>query len=168
MYGRRMRAGRLVTMLMLLQTRGQMSAGQLAAELEVSRRTVLRDIEALSGSGVPVYSVRGAQGGFTLLGEFHRDLPVPQASTRSTSRSRAHVRLSSQGRQLAVLLGRPPGLRIRRKAADGWFEASVVIESPASAAADLLSLGAEVEVVGPHALRSAVADAARGIVAIYE
>ena len=154
-------------MLMLLQTRGQMSAAQLADELEVSRRTVLRDIEALSGSGVPVYSVRGAQGGFTLLGDFHRDLPVPQAATRGSTRSRAHVRLSPQGRQLAAVIGRPPGLRVRRKATDGWFEASVLIESPASAAADLLWLGAEVEVVGPPALRSAVAEAARGIAAIY-
>lgn len=162
------RAGRLVTMLMLLQARGQMSAGQLADELEVSRRTVLRDIEALSGSGVPVYSVRGAHGGFALMEHFHRDLPVPQPAMRPSARSRAHVRLSPQGRQLAVLMGRPPGLRIRRIGADGWFEASVVIESPASAAADLLSLGADVEVVGPPALRAAVARAAQAIAAIYD
>jgi predicted DNA-binding transcriptional regulator YafY len=163
-----MRAGRLVTMLMLLQTRQQMTAAQLADELEVSRRTVLRDIEALSGSGVPVYSVRGAHGGFRLLGDFRRDLPVPQSPTRASGRSRAHVRLSPSGRQLAALMGRPPGLRIRRMAPDGWFEASVLIESPASAAADLLSLGAEVEVVGPPALRATVAEAARGIAAIYD
>jgi predicted DNA-binding transcriptional regulator YafY len=163
-----MRAGRLVTMLMLLQSRGRMTAGQLATELEVSRRTVLRDIEALGGSGVPVYAIRGAQGGFTLLGDFHRDLPVPQPATRASGRTRAHLRLSPQGRQLAVLMGRPAGLRIRRRAPDGWFEATVLIESPASAAADLLSLGAEVEVVGPPALRSAVAAAARDIAAIYD
>ena len=72
-----MRAGRLVTMLMLLQRRGQLTARELAQELEVSERTVLRDIEALSGAGVPVYAVRGSRGGFRLLGDFHRDLPVP-------------------------------------------------------------------------------------------
>jgi predicted DNA-binding transcriptional regulator YafY len=164
MYDRTVRAGRLVTMLMLLQSRGRMTARQLADELEVSIRTVLRDIEALSGSGVPVYSTRGAQGGFTLLDHFRRDLPVPDASPRS----RAHVRLSPQGRQLAMLLGRPPGLRVRRTTPDGWFEASVVIESAAAATADLLSLGVEVEVMRPTALRAAVAEAARGVAAIYD
>ena len=158
-----MRAGRLVTMLMLLQSRGRMTARQLADELEVSVRTVLRDIEALSGSGVPVYAIRGAQGGFALLEHFHRDLPIPQAS----SRSRAHLRLSPQGRQLAMLLERPAALRVRRATADGWFEATVLIDSPASAVADLLALGAEVEVVRPPALRTAVADAARDIAALY-
>lgn len=163
-----MRAGRLVTMLMLLQSRGRMTANELAAELEVSRRTVLRDIEALSGSGVPVYAIRGAQGGFTLLGDFRRDLPVPQPTTRTAGRSRAHIRLSPRGRQLAVLTGRPAGLRVRRKAPDGWFEATVIVESAASAAADLLSLGAEVEVVAPPALRFTVATAARDIAALYD
>jgi predicted DNA-binding transcriptional regulator YafY len=163
MYGRRVRAGRLVTMLMLLQTRGQMTATQLADELEVSRRTVLRDIEALSGAGVPVYSVRGAQGGFVLLDHFRRDLPVPERSRRT----RAHLRLTPQGRQLAMLLGRPAGLRIRRTAPDGWLEASVIVESTPSAVSNLLALGTEVEVVRPLVLREAVAEAALGISAIY-
>jgi predicted DNA-binding transcriptional regulator YafY len=164
MYGGIVRAGRLVTMLMLLQSRGQMTARQLADELEVSVRTVLRDIEALSGSGVPVYSTRGAQGGFALIDHFRRDLPVPQASARS----RAHLRLSPQGRQLATLLGRPAGLRVRRAGPDGWFEASIIIESTASAVSDLLALGAEVEVTRPVAVRNAVAEAARGIASIYD
>lgn len=69
-----MRADRLVSLLMLLQHRGKLTAAQIAAELEVSERTVLRDIEALSTSGVPVYAERGRAGGFRLLPGFRTDL----------------------------------------------------------------------------------------------
>ncbi|MGZ5106550.1 MAG: helix-turn-helix transcriptional regulator, partial [Usitatibacter sp.] len=62
-----MRASRLLTILMLLQSHGRMSAERLAAEVEVSVRTIHRDIEELSASGVPVVAERGAAGGFELL-----------------------------------------------------------------------------------------------------
>jgi len=62
-----MRASRLVSILLLLQTRGRMSGQELARELDVSVRTIYRDVESLSTSGVPIYADRGPTGGFQLL-----------------------------------------------------------------------------------------------------
>ncbi|WP_455352257.1 helix-turn-helix transcriptional regulator [Streptomyces sp. SYSU K217416] len=69
-----MRADRLVSLVLLLRQRGRLTADTLARELEVSTRTVLRDIEALSAAGVPVYAERGRHGGFALLPGFQTEL----------------------------------------------------------------------------------------------
>jgi predicted DNA-binding transcriptional regulator YafY len=69
-----MRADRLISLLMLLQSRGRMTAQDLAAELDVSERTIYRDIEALSCSGVPVYPEYGPGGGFALLESYRTNL----------------------------------------------------------------------------------------------
>ncbi|MEU0693436.1 WYL domain-containing protein [Streptomyces niveus] len=69
-----MRADRLVSLVLLLRQRGQLTADTLARELEVSTRTVLRDIEALSAAGVPVYAERGRHGGFALSPGFRTEL----------------------------------------------------------------------------------------------
>ena len=69
-----MRADRLLSELMLLQSRGRMAAPTLAHELEVSVRTIYRDMEALGAAGVPIYAERGRDGGFALLERYHSDL----------------------------------------------------------------------------------------------
>jgi len=63
-----MRADRLVAIVLLLQTHSQLTVDDLAARLEVSERTIRRDLEGLSGAGVPVYAQRGRGGGWALLG----------------------------------------------------------------------------------------------------
>ena len=69
-----MRADRLVAILMMLQTRGQVTAGEVAQELEVSERTARRDLDALGMAGLPIYSVQGRNGGWRMLGDGTTDL----------------------------------------------------------------------------------------------
>jgi predicted DNA-binding transcriptional regulator YafY len=69
-----MRADRLVATLLFLQSRGRVTANEVAEELEVSLRTARRDLEALSMAGIPVYSQAGRGGGWSLVGGARTDL----------------------------------------------------------------------------------------------
>jgi predicted DNA-binding transcriptional regulator YafY len=172
-----MRAGRLVELLSLLQARGRMTAVQLATELEVSQRTILRDFAELSAAGFPVYAIRGSAGGFELLKGSGLDLPVgnpkrPAPPGRAVGQ-RARIRLSPHGRQLAALNGRLEGLRVRRPGRRplaeraGWLEAWLPVSSQSSAVAEILAFGAEAEVVEPAELRDLVRQTALQIVELH-
>jgi predicted DNA-binding transcriptional regulator YafY len=126
----------LLQVVALLRTHGRLSATQLATRLEVSVRTVLRDMEALSAAGVPVYAERGRAGGFALLPGFRpavEDLTPAEARALLLSGSgSAHVAgldrsLRSAVRKLSVRLA-PELARSAEQLADrivvdpdGWF-----------------------------------------------
>ena len=70
-----MRADRLLSILLLLQSRGQLTGRELAKRLEVSERTLHRDMDALSAAGMPVFALRGSRGGWQLEENWRTQVP---------------------------------------------------------------------------------------------
>ena len=94
-----MRADRLLSILIMLQSRGKLTAQMLAKELEVSERTIYRDMDALSAAGVPVYCERGPGGGCALLESYRTNLT---GLTRSEVRALFMLSIPAPLQQLGV------------------------------------------------------------------
>ncbi|WP_229069010.1 YafY family protein [Actinoplanes sp. DH11] len=121
-----MRADRLVSLVLLLRQRGRLTADALARELEVSTRTVLRDIEALSAAGVPVHAERGRHGGFALLPGFRTELT-------GLNPEEALALLTAGSVRAEQVLGLGPALAsARRKVVDALPESHRVTASDAA------------------------------------
>ena len=126
-----MRASRLLQMLLLLQNRGRMTSLELAGELEVARRTILRDIDALTEAGLPIIVHRGNQGGVELGFNYRTrltGLSADEADALAVMLSRPGPELAELGLATAGARARakmfesfPDGVRDRIDRARGWF-----------------------------------------------
>ncbi|MEV6202699.1 YafY family protein [Streptomyces sp. NPDC051771] len=104
-----MKFDRLLSIVLLLQHRDLVPAKELAERLEVSRRTIYRDVEALSAAGVPVYAERGKDGGIGLLAGFRTDV-----TGLTTDEARALFVLASQSAHAALGLDHALGSALRK------------------------------------------------------
>jgi len=143
-----MRADRLVAMLLSLQHHGRMTAAQLAGELQVSVRTVLRDVEALSAAGVPVYTVQGAGGGVELLDGFQTRLSgVTEKEAGAILLAGQPAVAAALGMGVAahstrrkLLQALSPSLAAAAGALDGWFLQDPFGRAGADSAGDQIPL----------------------------
>jgi predicted DNA-binding transcriptional regulator YafY len=93
-----MRADRLLSILLLLQSRGRMTANELSSQLEVSERTIYRDLEALGMAGIPIYSEHGPGGGYALLDSYRTTLTgLTEAEVRTLFLSGVYGPLADLG-----------------------------------------------------------------------
>jgi len=173
----RVRAGRLISLISILSREGRTTASALAERLEVSERTILRDLEVLSGSGVPVYAVRGPGGGFQLLEGYSSTLPADawlRPGSRRGGTGRMTVRVTAEGRRVAAILGYLQPLRVRPDPApvdgeaEGWVTATCRMRSVSGMAIEVMALGPHVEVLAPDELREHVAGLVRRTARLYD
>lgn len=165
------RAGRLLSLVSILGREGRTTVAELARRLEVSERTILRDLEVLSGSGVPVRATRGVGGGVELIEGYQPGLPGQglRGGPRRAGTARMTVRITDEGRRTAAILGHLQPLRPRPEPpeADGWLTATCRMRSMETMAVEVLALGPEVEVVAPPELRELVAGLIRSTARLY-
>ncbi len=135
-----MRSSRLLAILILLQLRGRLTADQLAAEFEVSVRTIYRDMDALSAAGVPLYGDAGPGGGFALLDGYRtrltgldhdeeRALPFIALPDAASALGLGPAAATARHKLLAALPGTGGGLAARTAAAfhadvAEWYQAT--------------------------------------------
>lgn len=133
-----MRAGRLISLMIRLQARGRFTAAEMARELEVSVRTIYRDIDQLSAVGIPMITERGCNGGFKLVDGFRAQLgPLTETEAETLFLSAlpsaaAELGLADQmeSARSKLLTALPGGAKTQRFGArfhidtKGWFRAS--------------------------------------------